>query len=94
MKNLQELENGSIDKLKANLGQKEEYEVKTYGMKGRSQDLELGSNRPVSSPIDPTHQNFLGVAKDLLPYHYDEMDPHHNAEINSFLESVELTEEF
>ena len=94
MKNLQGLENGSIDKIKANLGQEEECEVKTYGVKGRSKDLELGSNRPVSSPIDPTHQIFLGIAKDLLPYNYNEMDPDHNAEINSFLESVDLTEEF
>ena len=77
-KNIQELEKGSIDKLKAELGRKEESEVKTYGVKGRSKDLELVPNQPVSSPIDPIHEIFLGNAKDLLPYH-NEMDPHHKA---------------
>ena len=94
MKNIQELENGNIDKLKSELVQKEECEVKTYAVSGRSEDLELGSNQPVSSPIDPMHQFFLCVANYLLPYHHNEMDPHHNAEINSFLEHVDLPKEF
>ena len=40
------------------------------------------------------YQFYLGFAKDLPPYNHNEMDPHHNAEINSFLESVDLPKEF
>ena len=94
MKNLQELENGSIDKLKANLGQKRNAKSKLMAWRVEAKIWSFSSNQPVLSPIDPTHQIFLGVVKDLLPYHYNEMNTHHNAEINSFLESVDLTEEF
>ena len=38
-KNIQEPEKGSIDKLKADFGQKEECEVRTYGVKGRRNDF-------------------------------------------------------
>ena len=94
IKNLQQLENGSINYIKAELGQKEECEVKTYGVRGRSKDLELVSNGTVTSPIDPMHEIFLFNAKDLLPYHHNEMNPHHRDENCSFLESVALPKEF
>ena len=77
MRNIQELENGSIDKLRAELGPKEDCEVKTHGVKGRSKVFDVISNQPLSSPIDPMHQIFLGVAKDLLQHHYNKMDADH-----------------
>ena len=94
MRNIQELENGSIDKLRAELGPKEDCQVKTHGVKGRSKAFDVISNQPISSPIDPMHQIFLGVAKDLLQHHYNKMDADHKAEINSFLEYVDLPKEF
>ena len=41
MKDIPEQENGSIDKLKADLGKKEENEVKFCGVKSRTKDFEL-----------------------------------------------------
>ena len=84
MRNIQELENGSIDKLRAELGPKEDCEVKTHGVKGRSKAFDVISNQPLLSPIDPMHQIVLGVAKDLLQHHYNKMNADHKAEINSF----------
>ena len=94
MRNIQELENGSVDKLRAELGPKEDCEFKTHGVKGRSKAFDVISNQPLSSPIDPMHQIFLGVAKDLLQHHYNKMDADHKAEINTFLEYVDLPKEF
>ena len=63
-------------------------------MKSRSNDFELVSNQPVLSSSDPMHQIYLGVAKDLLPYHHNEMDQHPKAEISSYFESLGLPKEF
>ena len=61
--NLRELEKGSIREIQLKHGRKADAEVRTQGVKGRSILLSLIPNQPLSSPIDPMHQLFLGVAK-------------------------------
>ena len=92
--NVQELEKGSVEKLKERLGRNADCEVKTHGVKGLSKAFDIISNLPLSSPVDPMHQLFLGVGKDLLLYHYERMRPHHREEINSFLSSLDVPKEF
>ena len=94
MQNMQELERGSVDELRVELGRKADCEIKTLGVKGRSKAFDLISNQPLSSPIDPMHQLFLGVAKDVLFHHYERMRPEHKTEINIFIESFHLPKEF
>ena len=94
MKNIQELERGSVDELRVELGRKADCEIKTLGVKGKSKAFDLISNQPLSSPIDPMHQLFLGVAKDILLHHYERMRPEHKTEINIFIESLDLPKEF
>ena len=94
MQNIQELERGSVDELRVQLGRKVDCEIKTVGVKGRSKAFDLISNQTFSSPIDPKHQLFLGVAKDILLHHYERMRPEHKTEINIFIESHDLPKEF
>ena len=90
---LRELEKGSIRKIQLKHGQKADAEVRTQGVKGRSILLPLIPNQPLWSPIDPMHQLFLGVAKDLLVYLYDKMRVEHRGQLNTFLGSVALPKE-
>ena len=69
--NLSELEKGTIDELKSKYGRNADCEVRTQGVKGRSKILSVIPNQPLSSPIDPMHQLFLGVTKELLGYFND-----------------------
>ena len=94
MQNIQELERGSVDELRVELGRKADCEIKTLGVKGRSKAFDLISNQPHSSPVDPMHQLFLGVAKDILLHHYERMRPEHKTEINFFIESLGLPKQF
>ena len=94
MQNIQELERGSVDELRVELGRKADCEIKTLGVKGRSKAFDLISNQPLSSPVDPMHQLFLGVAKDILLHHYERMRPEHKTEINIFIDSLDLPKEF
>ena len=80
--------------MKERLGRNADCEVKTHGVKGLSKAFDIISNLPLSSPVDPMHQLFLGVGKDLLLYHYERMRPHHREEINSFLSSLDVPKEF
>ena len=66
--NITELENGSIEEIRARHGRKVDCEKRTQGVKGRSVLLSVIRNQPLSSPIDPMHQLFLGVGKDLLSF--------------------------
>ena len=91
--NLRELEKGSIREIQLKHGRKADAEVRTQGVKGRSILLSLIPNQPLSSPIDPMHQLFLGVAKDLLGYLYDKMRVEHRGQLNTFLGSVALPKE-
>ena len=94
MLNIQELERGSIQELRARLGRDSDWEIKTQGVKGRSKVFNVISNLPLSSPVDPMHQLFLGVAKDILLYHYETMRSEHEEEINSFIGTLDLPKEF
>ena len=94
MQNIQELERGSVDELRVELGRKADCEIKTLGVKGRSKAFNLISNQPLSSPVDPMHQLFLGVAKDILLHHYERMRPEHKTEIKIFFDSLDLPKEF
>ena len=60
---LRELEKGSIREIQLKPGHKTDAEKWTQGVKGRSILLSLIPNQHLSSPIDPLHQLFLGVAK-------------------------------
>ena len=91
--NLRELEKGRIREIQLKHGRKADAEVRTQGVKGRSILLSLLPNQPLSSPIDPMHQLFLGVAKDLLGYIYDKMRVEHRGQLNTFLGSVALPKE-
>ena len=91
--NLSELEKGSIDELKSKYGRNADCEVRTQGVKGRSKILSVIPNQPLSSPIDPMHQLFLGVTKELLGYFYDKMFSSEKKELNEFLNSVLLPTE-
>ena len=94
MQNIQELERGSVNELRVELGRKADCEIKILGVKGRSKAFDLISNQPLSPTIDPMHQLFLGVAKDVLSHHYDRMRPEHKTEINIFIDSLDLPKEF
>ena len=91
--NLSELEKGSIDELKSKYGRNADCEVRTQGVKGRSKILSVIPNQSLSSPIDPMHQLFLGVTKELLGYFYDKMFSSEKKELNKFLNSVLLPKE-
>ena len=90
---LSELEKGSIDELKSKYGRNADCELRTQGVKGRSKILSVIPNQPLSSPIDPMHQLFLGVTKELLGYFYDKMFSSEKKEFNEFLNSVLLPKE-
>ena len=94
MQNIQELKRGSVDELRVELGRKADCEIKTLGVQGRSKAFDLISNQPLPSPIDPMHQLFLGVAKDILLHHYESMRTEHKTEINIFIESLDLPKDF
>ena len=91
--NLSELEKGSIDELKSKHGRNADCELRTQGVKGRSKILSVIPNQPLSSPIDPMHQLFLGVTKELLGYFYDKMFSSEKKELNEFLNLVLLPKE-
>ena len=65
MINIQELEKGADDEIRSKSGRKAECEIRTQGVLGKSKILAVIPNQPLSSPIGPMHQLFLGVAKDL-----------------------------
>ena len=91
--NLLELEKGSIDELKSKYGTNADCELRTQGVKGRSKTLSVILNQPISSPIDPMHQLFFGVIKELLGYLYDKMFSSEKKELNELLNSVLLPRE-
>ena len=94
MLNIQELERGSIQELRARLGRDSDCEIKTQGVKGRSKVFNVISNLPLSSPVDLMHQLFLGVAKNILLYYYETLRSEHKEEVNSFIGTLDLPEEF
>ena len=73
MSNLIDLEKGSDDKILPKSNRKADLELRTIGVQGRSKILIIIPNQPLSSPVDPMHQLFLGVTKDLLGRFYDKM---------------------
>ena len=88
--NITELENGSIEEIRARHGRKVDCEKRTQGVKGRSVLLSVIRNQPLSSPIDPMHQLFLGVGKDLLSFFYEQMKSEHKSELNKVLSDLIL----
>ena len=59
MGNIQELENGSIDKLRAEVGPKEDCEVKTHGVKGRIKVFDVISINPFRLQLTQCTKFFL-----------------------------------
>ena len=47
MQNIQELERGSVDELRVELGRKADCEIKPLGVEGRSKAFDLISNQPL-----------------------------------------------
>ena len=90
MINLNELEKGSDDEIVPKSHLKAELELRTKGVQGRSKILTLIPNQPLSSPVDPMHQLFLGVTKDLLGHLYDKMLTNRKKDLNQFLSSMKL----
>ena len=90
MINLIELEKGSDDEIIPKSHRKAELEHRTKGVQGRSKILTLIPNQPLSSPVDPMHQLFLGVTKDLLGLLYDKMLTNRKKDLNQFLSSMKL----
>ena len=72
MINLIELEKRSDDEILPKSHLKADIELRTKGVQGRSKIFTLISNQPLSSTVDPMHQLFLGVTKDLLGHFYDD----------------------
>ena len=85
-----ELENGSTEMIRAKHGRKADCEKRTQGVKGRSEILSVIANQPLTSPVDPKHQLFLGVGKDVLIFFYDRMRPEHKSELNDCLSNIVL----
>ena len=88
--NITELENGSVEEIRARHGRKIGCEKRTQGVKGRSVLLSNIRNQPLSSPIDPMHQLFLGVGKDLLSFFYEQMKSDYKSELNKVLSDLIL----
>ena len=86
--NITELENGS-ERVRAKHGRKAVCEKRTQGVKGRSEILSVIANQPLTSPVSPMHQLFLGVGKDVL-FFYDRMRPEHKSELNDCLSNIVL----
>ena len=91
--NISELESGSVEELRAKVGRKGDSEKRTQGVKGRSAILSIIPNQPLSSPIDPMHQLFLGVGKDLITFFYDQMRAEHKSQLNETLSRISLPKE-
>ena len=85
-----ELENVSIEEIRARHGRKVDCEKRKQGVKGRSVLLSVIRNQPLSSPVDPIHQLFLGVGKDLLSFFYEQMKSEHESELNKVLSDLIL----
>ena len=92
--NIRELESRSIEKMKSKHGPENDCEMPTQGVKGRSKILSLIPNQPLSSPVDPMHQLFLGVSKELFLFFYDKMHSAEKRELNEFISSLKLPHEF
>ena len=90
MSNLIELEKGSDDEIIPKSHRKAELELRTKGVQGKSKILTLIPNQPLSSPVDPMHQLFLVVTKDLLGHLYDKMLTNRKKDLNQFLSSMKL----
>ena len=67
--------------------------MKTQVVKGRSKAFKVISNLHLSCPVDRMHQFFLGVAKDILLYHFETMGSQHKVEINFFIGRLGLAKE-
>ena len=91
--NIRELESRS-NKMKSKHGPENDSEIRTQGLKGRSEILSLIPNQPLSSPVDPMHQLFLGVSKELFLFFYDKMHTNEKRELNEFFSSLKLPHEF
>ena len=66
--NITELENGSIEMIRAKHGRKADCEKRTQGVKGRSEIRSAIANQLLTSPVDPMHKLFPGVGKDVLTF--------------------------
>ena len=84
------LENWIIEEIRARHGRKVDFEKRTQGVKGRSVLLSVIRNQPLSSPIDPMYQLFLGVGKDLLSFFYEKVKSEHKSELNKVLPDLIL----
>ena len=93
MINIQELEKGADDEIRSKSGRKAECEIRTQGVLGKSKIVAVIPNQPLSSPIDPMHQLFLGVAKDLFGHFYDKMPSVQKRDLNHFRSSIKLPRE-
>ena len=90
MINLIELEKGSDDEIFPKSHRKAELELRITGVQGRSKILTLIPNQPLSSPVDPMHQLFLDVTKDLPGHLYEKMLTNWKKDLNQFLSSMKL----
>ena len=85
MLNFQELERRNIQELRVRLGRSWDFNLKTWSVEGRIKAFNVISKLPLSSLVDHRHHLFLGVAKDILFYHYETMRSEHNGELIFFI---------